>query len=61
MQWFQRLYQNINLIYSSSISLLPFCAFPVVLSFKDQVSRFELQQYAALTFKFHSFNFIALT
>merc|ERR1711970_349793 len=45
----------INLIYSSSISLLLFCAFPVVLRIKNQESRCELQQYAALSFKFHSF------
>merc|ERR1711872_930639 len=45
----------INLIYSSSISLLLFCAFPVVLRIKNQESRYELQQYAALSFKFHSF------
>merc|ERR1711872_382532 len=45
----------INLIYSSSISLLLFCAFPVVLRIKNQESRCELQHYAALSFKFHSF------
>merc|ERR1711990_216242 len=50
MQWLQRHYQSY--LFQQHFFAAVLC-FPS--SFKDQESRCELQQYAALSFKFHSF------